>query len=546
MNLPDNFLEMEQKELTIGEPDKAAQARMDMLEQSQKELAANIAAIAQDCIQFKEDKESGGHVPYELRVGRATKSLRDRVNILAHPSLGLPYIYREQEGYWQALQQKLHLFIRYNYLDQLFEKYALDNNTINRQVTNVAQEIADYRSSFGENSAITGNPNPNLILFKNGTYDFKTNDLREPQPEDCHTLQIPYNLVKNESGKTKTQEWLEWILEDSAQTLMELIGYCFYREYRYNVFTFMVNTPNTPAGGNGKSYVIDYIQKLLGDVENVSNVPLNKLTDTTDRFSTSMLQHKLANIESDMNAQFIEDTGRLKSLTGNDWISVERKGLDGYSFKNYAKLMFSTNHLPRFNDTSKGMTRRLIVLPFPKNLDTPEERKNIKKWNEYKEERVDYTNDEIGKFAWDCIQAFRNILNDEERVNQVNPFHNTQLALDMKQGYIEGNDSITQMLTELELEYSPDENDVILKSWLINAYKDYCVESGNKAMTKSNFTKALGEKGIRGVKTDGKPLKKRVKLGEYSSKNPQNIFSNIKFKDEAPASYIRAVEDTCQ
>ena len=49
-------------------------------------------------------------------------------------------------------------------------------------------------------------------------------------------------------------------------------------------------------------------------------------------------------------------------------IQAERKGKDPFQFVNYAKLLFSTNKLPKFSDNSFGMVRSLIVLQFTKEF----------------------------------------------------------------------------------------------------------------------------------------------------------------------------------
>lgn len=50
-------------------------------------------------------------------------------------------------------------------------------------------------------------------------------------------------------------------------------------------------------------------------------------------------------------------------MTG-EAINVERKGRDPFDFTNYAKLVFSANKMPRINDNSDGLARRLMFIPF--------------------------------------------------------------------------------------------------------------------------------------------------------------------------------------
>jgi len=45
-------------------------------------------------------------------------------------------------------------------------------------------------------------------------------------------------------------------------------------------------------------------------------------------------------------------------------LNVERKGKDPFDFTNYSKLIFSANEMPRINDYSDGLGRRLQIVPF--------------------------------------------------------------------------------------------------------------------------------------------------------------------------------------
>lgn len=61
----------------------------------------------------------------------------------------------------------------------------------------------------------------------------------------------------------------------------------------------------------------------------------------------------------------IEDNGFFKAATGEDYISAERKNKDPFSFRPYARFLFSCNEIPRnYGDRSDGFYRRLIIIRF--------------------------------------------------------------------------------------------------------------------------------------------------------------------------------------
>ena len=70
----------------------------------------------------------------------------------------------------------------------------------------------------------------------------------------------------------------------------------------------------------------------------------------------------------------MDDNGIFKALTGEDYITAERKNKNPFSFKPYARLLFSCNEIPRnYGDRSEGFYRRLIIIRF-ENPVPPEKR----------------------------------------------------------------------------------------------------------------------------------------------------------------------------
>lgn len=114
-------------------------------------------------------------------------------------------------------------------------------------------------------------------------------------------------------------------------------------------------------GSNGKSTLFNLITKLLGE-ENVSHVDLKEITG--NRFGKSELYGKLANIADDCSSSYIEDTSILKRLTGESYSSIEFKGQNSFSTKINTKMILSYNTIPRMNDTTDGLTRRLVIIPL--------------------------------------------------------------------------------------------------------------------------------------------------------------------------------------
>lgn len=125
----------------------------------------------------------------------------------------------------------------------------------------------------------------------------------------------------------------------------------------------------TGGGGNGKGVLLNVVRALLGD-DNFSAIPLRRFAET--QFATAELHGKLANVCGDIDAKFIEDTGRIKELAGDDKIDAERKGKDPFKFLFWGKAIFSANAMIGSSDSSKGWLRRWEVINFPYEPTKPD------------------------------------------------------------------------------------------------------------------------------------------------------------------------------
>lgn len=151
------------------------------------------------------------------------------------------------------------------------------------------------------------------------------------------------------------QEWMGYLLvpDTSRQQMLIMLG----------------------EGRNGKSVLLDVISDMLGH-RNVSNVPLDNLAS---RFGLGSTENKLVNICADVgNARRI-DEGVLKQFVGGDMMELEEKYQAPRSFRPTARVMASANTLPSFKDSSFGFWRRILVLPFNRQVPDSQVDRNLTK-----------------------------------------------------------------------------------------------------------------------------------------------------------------------
>lgn len=199
----------------------------------------------------------------------------------------------------------------------------------------------------------------NFIAFNNGVLDLRNNTLLPFSPEYILTNKIngDYNPEAYSELADKTLDKIACNDPEVRALLEECIGYCFYRRNEMRKSFILVGGKR-----NGKSTFLDCIKAILGD-ENISALDLSELGD---RFSTSMMFGKLANIGDDVGDDFLQgnQVAMFKKIVAGNRIKAERKGQDPFEFNPYVKLLFSANKIPRMKDKTGAVLDRLVIIPF--------------------------------------------------------------------------------------------------------------------------------------------------------------------------------------
>lgn len=197
------------------------------------------------------------------------------------------------------------------------------------------------------------------IAFRNGVLDIVTGQMQPFSPDLVITNQIPwdYNPEAYSELADDTLNKLACGDQPIRALLEECIGYCFYRANDYKK-SFML----TGKGNNGKSTFLDCVKAILGD----GNISALDLKELGDRFSTSMMFGKLANIGDDIGDDFLQGSqvAIFKKVVSGNRIKAERKGQDPFEFNPYVKLLFSANDIPRMKDKTGAVLNRLVIIPF--------------------------------------------------------------------------------------------------------------------------------------------------------------------------------------
>ena len=226
-----------------------------------------------------------------------------------------------------------------------------------------------------------------FIAFRNGVLNIHTMELLPHDPKFVITNMIPWDY-NPEAYSELADNFLNNIScnRPSIRALLEeCIGYCMFRSNIYQKAFILTGKQN-----NGKSTFLSTVEWVLGKDNCVSL----DLAELAEKFSTSSIFGKLANIGDDISDEFLQ--GRQISLfkkvvSGND-IKAENKGQDVFFFKPTVKLLFSANEIPRVrNKGFDAIVKRLVIIPFDAKFspDDPDFNPDIE-WDLQTQEVAEY------------------------------------------------------------------------------------------------------------------------------------------------------------
>lgn len=203
-------------------------------------------------------------------------------------------------------------------------------------------------------------PTPSVINFGNGMLRWAADPdpvLVEHHPEFMSSVRLPIEWEPSATCPLFDEFLSAAVPPDDIERAWQVLGYLLMSGNPLQRMFMLTGT-----GGNGKGVYLNVIRALLGDA-NTAAEPLHDLAET--RFSAGELYGKLANICGDIDATFIQNTGKIKELCGDDRMKGEFKNERQFYFKFWGKAIFSANAIPGTTDSSRGWTRRWEVVPFP-------------------------------------------------------------------------------------------------------------------------------------------------------------------------------------
>lgn len=277
------------------------------------------------------------------------------------------------------LNNQLHIYNDGVYVNDLTEIESKMIQKIPNLTRNKRAEVLAYLDLLIRNNSKEADAE--YIAFKNGLFNVYKQELEPFDKGFILTNKIDFDYNENAYSEIadNTLKDLSCENEKIRMLLEELIGYTLYRRNYFKKAFILIGDKN-----NGKSTFLDLLSFVLGN-ENISSLSLKELND---RFKTSLLFHKLANIGDDIDDDLIYDSSTFKKIVSGDRIVVERKNEQPFEFTPYAKLIFSANDLPKIKDKTGAVISRLILIPF--NADFTENRNPFLRYELQSKESAEY------------------------------------------------------------------------------------------------------------------------------------------------------------
>ena len=208
------------------------------------------------------------------------------------------------------------------------------------------------------------NPYKHILNLENAMLDIDTLQTLNHDPAFASTIRLPF-AYDSKAKCPRFQQFLHEVFEGDPQRIAiaeEILGYCLTLETKAHKAFLLYG-----GGSNGKSIFCEVLRQLCGEA-NVSGVSLNELGNSFARLD---LVDKTVNLvtETESNGAGF-NTEFFKTLVSGDALRVEVKHGASFTIKPTVKLVAAMNSLPRTNDQTFGLSRRLLILPFQRQFET--------------------------------------------------------------------------------------------------------------------------------------------------------------------------------
>jgi len=323
---------------------------------------------------------------------------------------------------------------------------------------------------------------PNLITLDNGILNLETLELKPHTPKHLSRVLLPveYHKPEHDNIEDNLKDTMFWKFlklsftvngkfrgKDSEMVLEIISSTIIKRHVDEKAFMFL------GQGENGKSVCLSYIQSLIGK-DNVSSITLQDIAE--DKFMRANLDGKSANIFTDLEQNELKHLGKIKAITSNEPIEVQKKHGQPFTMHPFCKLLFSCNRFPKVYDQTQGFFRRWVIVRWDRNFENDPER------IEYLREKLDADQEEKN-LVFSCLVVIAN------KLNKAGKFTHSKDWKAIQREWNENADPID----EFDTNHIIDSEEHKTKRDTYNFYKDILLSKGETPLGMGQFSKAFSE-----------------------------------------------------
>jgi len=310
-----------------------------------------------------------------------------------------------------------------------------------------------------------------LINLLNGTFEISPQGtrLRPFNHEDFITYQLPFKYDPQAKAPI-FEKYLNTVLPDieRQRVLAEFLGFVFIK-HGSNALKEEKALILYGTGANGKSVFFEVVNALLG-AQNISSYSLQSLTDEKG-YQRAKIANTLVNYASEINGKL--EASIFKQLVSGEPVDARLPYGQPFILKQYAKLIFNCNELPKDVEHTNAYFRRFLIIPFDVTIPAREQDKNL-------HSKI-IQNELSGVFNW--------VLDGLQRLLTQKSFSNCEAAKNAVDQYRIESDSVQMFLRE-NLYSISNETEIHLKE-IYNEYKAFCIENGFRMCSNQTFAERL-------------------------------------------------------
>lgn len=410
------------------------------------------------------------------------------------------FYYQKEEGYFKMVTTELEEII-FKYMLYRYKK-SISSNLI--------KDVIKMMKFFVYNKT-ESNLNDYVALTDLKVLNTKTFEIVDASPKIHAFSKVNCSSKDIENYKEPPKlfkDYLDFVLvgkdnnpdNELIKLAQEMFGYYLMNTLEGGVSFFLVG-----SGGNGKSVMLNVLKEVIG-TSFTSSMTIEDISKTD--FAMYGLVGKKVNICNEDESKFV-NSAKFKALVTGDTVEVYRKFQTSFTWDPTVKFIFSTNEMPTFTGFNRGLTRRIIIIPF--NKEIPDKEKDTGLTRKLLEEIN-------GILPW-ALEGAKRLVENKFK------FSGSVQVQEQLEEFIKNISSTALFLSE---NYEVADYDFNSSEYLYESYKIWCGKKGKKEVNYYNFVKEA-ERAMNLLETEGRDSDGKNTKGFRIKLRDNNIEQKLEF-----------------